>query len=508
MRYILLPLAIFASTSLSAVSAESTAVYLPIRAVPDSLDPSNLKVDSASYIFRQVAEGLFAIGEGFQIYPRLAESTEWSTNQRKLTIHLRSAKFSDGSPVDAPAVVQSLTYCIRNAEKTLLVAVRAIEGYDRFAQKKARELSGIHIKSPTEIEIRLSRQAPLLLDDLAQADCHIVKPGPNGTMDLLKGALGSGPYQIKAVSQTEIVLERAKYYYTSINGPEVGIFRQTSDFGRFDRLKSWVTMAALEYQPEPDSAFNEVESSELGSHQLIFNNSKKPFNRADVRRAVALALDYGMLAAKTGWSADTLQAGLVPLGMAGFRKRELGDRDAQIAEANQLLKRAGFSEKHPLKFTLLLSRLPAYQKEAELWPKLFHGAPIQAQVELLDHTARNARLDRGDFQAMRVMKFAGSVEAHRVLSSYLSGSTYNPTRSHEPECDRLTSAAISTTDREDRLKLYEKADRCLVDRTILVPLASIQPGYVLLKKPWQLSRTNRYLLYPYWISEWRQDGQK
>ena len=323
-------------------------------------------------------------------------------------------------------------------------------------------------------------------------------------MDLLKGAVGSGPYRIRSVTQSEITLERTPLYYTTTNGPDVGVFRKTDDFGNFERLKSWVTLAALEYQPQPEPSFSHIEFSELGTHQLIFNNSRSPFNDVKVRRAVALSIDYSTLSQSLKWSKDTLQAGLVPLGMAGFQKRNIEGRPAQLEKAKKFLMQAGFSERHPLKFTITLSRLATYSKEADLWPRLFSGVPIQVNVDLVDHAERNMLQDQGEFQAMRITKFAGSVESHRVLSSYLSGSTYNPTRSQAPVCDRLTALAISTADRDARLTIYAKADHCLIDRAILVPLASIQPGYVVLRKPWQLTRTNRYLLYPYWISEWRQ----
>ena len=136
-------------------------------------------------------------------------------------------------------------------------------------------------------------------------------------------------------------------------GPNVAIFRQTEDFGRFERLKSWVTMATVDYDPKAAGPeFDSVGYSELGSHQLIFNNAKTPFNRASVRRAVALALDYAKLATNLGWSPDTLQAGLVPLGMTGFKKREIGDHAAQLSEARKLLKEAGYTERHPLRFTI------------------------------------------------------------------------------------------------------------------------------------------------------------
>ena len=180
------------------IGLAETDAYLPIRSIPDSLEQSKLTTDTASYLFRQVAEGLFAVGEGYQIYPRLAESTEWSTDQKTLSIHLRNAKFSDGSSVSVRQVEDALLSCIKNSKKTLLVAVPAIEGYEAFAQGRTHSLSGLKAKSGAEIEIHLSRQAPLLLDDLAQADCHIVKPAADGSRDLLKGAIGSGPYRIQA----------------------------------------------------------------------------------------------------------------------------------------------------------------------------------------------------------------------------------------------------------------------------------------------------------------------
>jgi oligopeptide transport system substrate-binding protein len=484
-----------------------TTAYLPLKALPVSLDPAQLKIANDSYIFRQIAEGLFSIGEAFQIVPRLAENVEWSTDQKRLTIKIRPAKFSDGTAVTAKDVADSLDYCIRNADKTLLVAVQAIEGYVPYSRGRVSKLSGLNVAGPSSLEIKLSRQAPLLLDDLAQGDCHIVKPSIDGSRDLLKGALGSGPYILKSTGPTDITLTRNPSYSGPLTGPDTAVFRSTSDYGQFDALKPWVTMATTDLKPLKDPAFNEIEISELGTYQLVLNNSKAPFNDVRVRRAVAQALDYQSLAKKMNWSEDTLQAGLVPLGMRGFIKRTLPERKETLKEATRLLKDAGYTAHHPLRFTVLFSSVPEYAREAAFWHDLFSGVPIIASTEIVSHADRNARMDRGDFQAARWIKYAGSTESHRLLLSYLSHSPFNPTRSHETKCDRLIEQSVSLQDREARFQLYSQADSCLMNQAILVPLASLQSGYVLLKKPWKLSRTNRYLLYPYWISEWRQDGE-
>jgi ABC-type oligopeptide transport system substrate-binding subunit len=295
---------------------------------------------------------------------------------------------------------------------------------------------------------------------------------------------------------------------TATLGPDIGIFRQTLDFGRFDRLKTWVTMATFESKPEFDPSFDAIEFADLGAHQLIFNNARAPFKRLDIRRAVGLALNYSLLAEKLQWAPETLQEGLIPLGMPGFKKRDLSNYQLRLNQAKHLLHMAGFSDQNPLRFSILLSKLPTYQKEAELWPLLFGDAPIKVTVELVDHAERNARQNRGDFQALRGLKFAGSIEAHRLLATYLSGSSLNPTRSRLRNCDKLILNSATASDRERRFNQYKKSEQCLLDKSILLPLASIQTGYVFLRKPWKLSRTNRYLLHPYWISEWRIDDSK
>jgi ABC-type transport system substrate-binding protein len=483
-----------------------TTAYLPLKALPVSLDPAQLKIANDSYIFRQIAEGLFSIGEAFQIIPRLADGVEWSADQKHLTIRIKPGKFSDGSVVTAKDVADSLSYCIRNADKTLLFAVQAIEGYESYTHDLSHELAGLKVSGPASIDITLSRHAPLLLDDLAQGDCHIVKPSPQGSRDLLKGALGSGPYVLKSVSATDVTLGRNLFYEAQVSGPDTAIFRLTEDYGQFDRLKSWVTMATTDSKPASDPGFSATEISELGTYQLVFNNSKKPFNDIRVRQAVARAIDYKSLAEKVNWSEDTLQEGLVPLGMRGFLKRNPSDRSQAIKAATLLLKKSGYTARHPLRFTVLFSSIPEYAREAPIWQGLFSGVPIIVRSEIVPHAERNARMDSGDFEAARWIKYAGSTESHRLLLSYLSHSPFNPTRSHEPKCDQLIEKSVSDQNRETRFQLYAQADSCLMDQAILVPLASLQTGYVLMKKPWKLTRSNRYLLYPYWVSEWRQDG--
>jgi ABC-type oligopeptide transport system substrate-binding subunit len=499
----LLMLTAIASGALPRASARAETVYLPVRSVPRALEPSQLKLATDNFIFRQVAEGLFVVGDGFQIDPRLAASADWDASRTTLRVTLREATWSDGTPVTTAQVVDSLRRCVRTSARTLLSSLQAIQGADGFIAGKSGQLPGVRALDARSIELRLTRPAPLLLDDLAQAECHILKPAADGSWDLLKGALGSGPYTIDALNASagELAIARRAAGGSS---PERAVFRATDDFGDFSRLRSWVTMTVGDTPPAGEAGFSAIEFSDLGTHQLVYNNSSGPFRSRDLRRAVSLALDIEALAAAMGWERERLQAGLVPFGMRGFRPRsaEAGNPAARLREARALLARHGYAAGHPLAFDILLPKLPGWETEARAWPGLFKGAAIQPRVVALPYAEVVAANRRGRFQALRVTKFAGSVENHRLLSSYLSGSDYNSPRAHEPRCDSLVRQSIRTEDRDKRFGLYDAADRCFMDAAVLVPLSSFQPGYVILKKPWKLKRSNRYLLYPYWVSEW------
>ena len=235
-------------------------------------------------------------------------------------------------------------------------------------------------------------------------------------------------------------------------------------------------MATTDLKPTSDPAFREIEISELGTYQLILNNAKSPFNNVRVRRAVSLALDYRRLAEKMNWSEDTLQAGLVPLGMRGFLKRTPADRDEAPKEATRLLKDAGYTAHHPLRFNVLFSSVPSMRGKCHT-RRIFFLVRRSWQSRRSFPTLSGTR---GLIAAISKLQDGSNTGAlpNRTGCFFpdLSGSPFNPARSHGPKCDRLIEKSVSNQDREARFQLYSQADSCLMNQAILVPLASLQRG--------------------------------
>lgn len=479
--------------------SDPNTAYLPVKAIPSALPVDRLVQVSDSHIADLVAEGLFGVTEGVQNSPHLALRAAWVESGRLLRIELRRATYSDGTPVTPASVIAALERCMLSLEHEVTFALREVDGYQEFKARRAEHVRGMREAFGNSIEVRTVRPAPLLINDLSDANCRILKPGPSGTIDLLQGAVGTGPYVLTGREATEVTLTRRENYYGRNRGPEHVVFRQTNHMGDFSKLRDWSSLIVTEADPGETAAFNKFEFAELGTYQLIPNHSRPPFNKLAVRQALEAAIDFDRLARGMNWSRDRLQAGIFPFGMRGFRKRErLRDLDRAI----QLLAREGYTDANPLKFTITISKSAISEREVRVWPSVFEGAPIEARVELLPHAELVKKRNAAEFEALRIIKYPGRSEAQRLLAAYLSTSKWNTPRAQLPECDKLISRVLQTGDAEQRQRIYLLANDCLMLNALLVPLSSIQPGVVLVRKPWRLNRSNPYLLYPYLVSDW------
>lgn len=135
--------------------------------------------------------------------------------------------------------------------------------------------------------------------------------------------------------------------------------------------------------------------------------------------------------------------------MRGFKPRRA---KRNLLKAGSILRAAGFTESRPLKFTILVARTDALPAEPAAWSRAFSG-----------------------------------------------------TRASAPDCDAMTLKALSLTDIDARNAQYGKADECLMSHHVLLPLASLEPRYALIRKPWSFMRKSRYNLSPYSVSLWKRD---
>jgi peptide/nickel transport system substrate-binding protein len=96
------------SALLAAPAAAQTTLRIGIGADPNVLDPAQSGSFVERVVFAALCDKLVDVAPDLSFRPELAMRWEWAPDGRALTLTLREgARFHDGTPVDAAAVVVS-----------------------------------------------------------------------------------------------------------------------------------------------------------------------------------------------------------------------------------------------------------------------------------------------------------------------------------------------------------------------------------------------------------------
>ena len=91
--------------------AEET-VYLPLKAIPKHLKVDRLIQLDQFRVVALLANSLYEVGPKLQIDGKLAKSSVWDKDRKRLTIQLADARFPDGHEISADDVIRSVSACI------------------------------------------------------------------------------------------------------------------------------------------------------------------------------------------------------------------------------------------------------------------------------------------------------------------------------------------------------------------------------------------------------------
>ncbi len=94
-----------ALSALMAAQAQAATLRVGVQDDPDALDPAIGGTYAGRFVFAAMCDKLVDISPDLKIVPQLAESWEWSADNKAITFTLRKGvKFHDGTAFDAEAV--------------------------------------------------------------------------------------------------------------------------------------------------------------------------------------------------------------------------------------------------------------------------------------------------------------------------------------------------------------------------------------------------------------------
>ncbi|MER8651672.1 ABC transporter substrate-binding protein [Mesorhizobium sp. M0586] len=315
--------------------AARTDLVIGIPLEPPHLDPTaGAAAAIDEVLYANVFEGLTRIGPNGEVLPDLAESWAISDDGKVYTFKLHTGvKFHDGSDFDAGDVKFSLDRARAdnsvNAQKALFAAIDTVEVVD-----------------PTTVKVTLKNPQGSFLYNLGWGDAVIVAPESADTNK--EKPIGTGPFKFQSWAKgSSITLVKSDNYWGAPVSLDKAEFRIVPDAAAaVPALLSGDIQAFPFFDPDSvaqvkdDPRFKVVIGSTEGETILAINNKKPPFDKLEVRQAIAFALDRKAII-------DGASAGLgVPIGshMSPASKAYVdltGLYPHNVDKAKELLKQAG-----------------------------------------------------------------------------------------------------------------------------------------------------------------------
>ena len=400
--------------------------------------------------------------------PALAEKWEVSADGRTYRFFLRkNVKWHDGQPFTAADVAFTFRYL-----KEQGYTWSAVTMIDRV------ETVGEH-----EVKIMLRKAYAPFLDNVAgtapMLPQHIWRGVKDARQFLQPAAvIGTGPYRLADYSR-----EQGSYRYTA--SPEYYGGKPKYQEIRFVKMSPETSVAALRQkqvdfiQAPPDMADRlkqEGFAVPVGKldwvAKLLINHRKPPFDNADFRRALALAIDRsalvqitlrghgkpgnpGLLAPDSPWNNPELQLPFEPA------------KTAKLLQGLGYVRNGAFWEKDGAPLTLELLVAPGgigvpgspQERQGEFIKSQLEQAGIRVAIRALDAKAIDSRVAEWNFD-LALSGHGGLGGDPQVLVRMITGDNFLSARwQGNPELTQVLAEQTTAIDPDERRQLIYEAQR-------------------------------------------------
>jgi ABC-type oligopeptide transport system substrate-binding subunit/DNA-binding SARP family transcriptional activator len=479
-----------------------------------TVDPGLASGTDATGVIEHLFSGLVELSPEMSVVPEVARSWEVSEGGRKYVFHLRDdVRWSDGNPVTAGDLEYAWKRVLDPAGESLSAhLLYDIEGARAYHQGEVSDPDRIGVRALDEMTLAVELEGPtsyflhlLTLPTTFPVPQHVVQAHGAAWTELGNIAT-NGPFRLAAWERGEsMLLERNPTYRGRFTGNLQQVELSLSSVGSA-RLLQMYEEDALETiffgdlsQADLDRARQRhaeeyVVGPWLATFYVGFDVSRPPFDDPRVRRAFTLATERETLAdvAMRGYVFPAT-GGFVPPGTPGHSPGIGLPYDPE--GARQLLAEAGYPS--GLGFPAIdclapssrLAPVPIIECLQAQWLENLGIEITWKQIE----TGFLDRLSRGTPHMWRRWWAADYPDPDNFLRSH-TWRVY--TRWQNRAYDELVENARRVMDQGERMRMYQQADRILVEEAPILPL--LYDRCHLLVKPWVTKFPTSPIKWNFW----------
>jgi len=410
------------------------------------------------------------------IIPDLATSWAWSEDGKELTFPLRQGvKWHDGRPFTAADVKCTWDLLLGKGSEKLRVNPR---------QTWYLNLDRVTTNGDYEVTFHLKRPQPALLSLLASGwspvyPCHV------SPRDMRTRPVGTGPFKFVEFKPNEVVKTARNPDYWKPGRPYLdgiewhimpdGNLRNLSFIaGTFDISSPYGTSVPLleDVKSQAPQAICEMTSTNV-SRNLILNPGKPPFDKPELRQAVALSIDRQAFIEIIQQGKGDIGATMLPppeglWGMPPEMLATLPGYDPDVAknraEARKIMEKLDYGPSNRLAVTVSSRNIPGYRQPAVILIDHLKEIYIDATLEPVETANWFPKIYRKDY-TIGINGTESGVDDpdQQFYENFVCGAVRNYTGYCNAEVDKLIDQQSAEANREKRKQLVWQIERKLAE---------------------------------------------
>ena len=430
---------------------------------PDSLDPAISSVYTGAQVYDGIFSKLLDIDPSGTFVGDLAKS--WTaTDDKTWTFELvDNATFHNGEKFTAADVKYTFERLLDPKTASAYTALYS-------------PIASVEVTSPTTAVFHLKTPFGPFLTNLANNGEIVNRKAIEGGNPARK-PVGTGPFEfVEWVQGDHLTVKKFAGYHHS-GEPFLDTVTFTFplvDQGRIDALASgeldWVDAIPLQQVTalSKDARFTYLTSPTAGIPDFLAMNTKKaPFDKAEVRQAVAWALDRKAIRDVAYLGTGEVGNQEVPTGSPWFDGQDPYSGGPDLAKAKALMAKAGYPKGVSIEY-LGLPQYPELLKTGQVVRDQLKAIGIDMKIKQLDVAVWYDKYSKGDYQITSAYQ-ERTIDPDNFYSLVIrSGGSINTTGYANPAVDAMIDAAASITDMAKRKTMYAEIRKTVREDAPLV----------------------------------------
>ncbi len=442
---------------------------------PSTLDPAHIVDVTGGIIAAKLFNGLVRLDEHLAVVSDIAESWEISPDGMTYTFRIKSnVKFANNRKVIASDFKYSFERILDPKGKSPNTWVfEKVAGAKAYTRGDATEVSGIVVKDPHTLQLRLEKPFSPFLNLLTMTAAYVVpkEEVERWGVDFSTHPSGSGPFILREWRHNNrLLLERNDLYFagqarvkgicyrvipedlTAVTEFELGnldvISLPASEFRRFKSSHVWKDLIASR--------------EGINSYYLGFNCSRPPFNDPLARKAISQAIDRRKILETYYEKRGVLAHGPVPETLRSWPPPAPISYDPETAD--ELIRRAGLQSR-TIRFYITADQEVA--DIAEIIQSYLKRAGLSVAIKQLEWSSYKAALNKGEADMFWISWWADYPDPENFLFPLFHSSNHGPSGNRtwytNKSVDALIEKGQQLTFRSARNSYYGKAEQIIVD---------------------------------------------